>query len=115
MTANDWQTEQFERNRAHLVAVAERILGSAAEADDAVQETWLRFSAANTTDVGNRRGGLRTVTSRICLEALRARRARREELIDGWLPEPVAPLEEGGDPQRGAVVGDLDGPHPLRV
>jgi RNA polymerase sigma factor (sigma-70 family) len=109
MSANDWQAEQFERNRAHLVAVAERILGSAAEADDAVQETWLRFSAADTTEVANMRGWLTTVTSRICLDALRARRARREELVDGWLPEPVTPLEEGDGPEQQALLADSVG------
>ena len=72
MDSNQWQADQFEQNRARLRAVARRILGSATEADDAVQEAWLRLNRAETTEVENLRGWLTTVVSRICLDMLRA-------------------------------------------
>src|SRR5580704_11004779 len=106
MNASDWQTEQFEDNRGHLRAVAQRMLGSAAEADDAVQEAWLRLSRADTAAVENVRAWLTTVVSRICLDMLRARQARREELGDGWLPEPVVTIEQDSDPEHEAVLAD---------
>src|SRR5271166_1523409 len=107
MSFSDWQAEQFEQQRSYLRSVALRILGSAADADDAVQEAWLRFSRSDTDAVENMRGWLTTVVSRICLDMLRARNARRERLVDGWLPEPVMPLAaEGEDPERDALVAD---------
>jgi RNA polymerase sigma factor (sigma-70 family) len=104
-----WQTEQFEQNQAHLRAVAYRMLGSMAEADDAVQETWLRLDRADATGIDNVRGWLTTIVSRICLDMLRARRARREELFDGALPEPIVTLEDGSTPEDQALMADSVG------
>jgi len=109
MNASEWQTEQFEQHRAHLRAVARRMLGSAAEADDAVQEAWLRLSRADTSDVENMRAWLTTVVGRICLDMLRARQARREELADGWLPEPIVIDQRAGDPEHEALLADSVG------
>ncbi|MBS0529856.1 MAG: sigma-70 family RNA polymerase sigma factor [Proteobacteria bacterium] len=81
--------EQFEANRNHLRAVAYRMLGSGSEAEDAVQEAWLRLSRADTAEVGNLGGWLTTVVARICLDALRARKTRREEPLGPHVPEPV--------------------------
>src|SRR5262249_60005795 len=75
----DWLAQQFEANRSHLRAVAYRMLGSLAEADDAVQEAWLHLSRADTNSVENLSGWLTTVVARVCLDMLRARKARREE------------------------------------
>ena len=88
MEATEWQAEQFEQNRGHLRAVAQRMLGSAGEADDAVQEAWLRLSRSDTAQVENMRGWLTTVVSRICLDMLRARQSRREDLVDEWSRDP---------------------------
>lgn len=82
--------EQFETNRNHLRAVAYRMLGSHSEADDAVQETWLRLNRADTAEVSNLGGWLTTVVARICLDALRARKSRREEPLGPHVPEPAA-------------------------
>jgi RNA polymerase sigma-70 factor (ECF subfamily) len=110
MDSKQWQAEEFERNRAHLRAVAQRMLGSAAEADDAVQEAWLRLNRADTSEVENMRGWLTTVVSRICLDMLRARRARREDLIDGWPDEPhVSLFDDRDDPEQEALMADSVG------
>jgi RNA polymerase sigma-70 factor (ECF subfamily) len=79
MHEHDWLTERFEEHRAHLRAVAYRMLGSVSEAEDAVQEAWLRLSRADTSDVENLGGWLTTVVSRVCLNRLRPRKSRREE------------------------------------
>jgi RNA polymerase sigma-70 factor (ECF subfamily) len=101
---------QFEQHRDHLHAVAYRMLGSSADADDAVQEAWLRLSRADTDDVANMRGWLTTVVSRICLDALRARRGRREEFRDGPLPEPMVVLDEASpDPEQEVMMADAVG------
>jgi RNA polymerase sigma factor (sigma-70 family) len=105
MDANRWQAEEFERNRSHLRAVAYRILGSGAEADDAVQETWIRFAGAHTGAVDNLAGWLTTVISRVCLDMLRARRARREELVEA----PEVTLEDPSDPEQEALLADSVG------
>src|SRR5438093_1524366 len=81
--------EQFERHREHLNRVAYRMLGSTGEAEDAVQEAWLRLSRSDAESVANLGGWLTTVVARVCLDLLRARRARREQSADVWLPEPV--------------------------
>ncbi len=105
MSTTDWQTQEFEQHRAHLHAVAYRMLGSSAEAEDAVQETWLRISGADGDAVQNLRGWLTTIISRICLDMLRARRARREQLTGDWLPAfDVAP-----DPSEEALTADAVG------
>ena len=109
MTQQGWQAEQFERNRSHLHEVARRMLGSYAEADDAVQEAWLRMNRADSSEVHNLRGWLTTVVSRICLDMLRARQARREDLIDGWFPEPVVTTDTDADPEHEAIMADSVG------
>ncbi|HEX2144062.1 MAG TPA: sigma-70 family RNA polymerase sigma factor [Glycomyces sp.] len=100
--------ERFEEHRGHLRAVAFRMLGSTPEADDAVQETWLRFAGADTADVANLRGWLTTVVSRICLNMLRSRRTRREDALEADLPVATAP-GGGGDPESAAVMADSVG------
>src|SRR5262249_59446098 len=86
MTEHDWLAERFESNRTHLRAVAYRMLGSVSEADDAVQEAWLRLSRADTRAVENLGGWLTTVVSRVCLDMLRSRRSRGEESLDAQPP-----------------------------
>lgn len=90
MDEKNFWAEQFEASRPHLRAVAYRMLGSAAEVDDAVQETWLRLSRSDAGEIGNLRGWLTTVVARICLDMLRARKSRREEPMSPLVPEPVA-------------------------
>ena len=102
-------TEDFERNRDHLRSVAYRMLGSVTEADDAVQEAWLRFDRAGTAEVDNMRAWLTVIVSRVCLDMLRSRRARREELFDGSLPEPIVTLEESNAPEHEVLIADSVG------
>src|SRR2546421_10354065 len=109
MGEHDWLAERFEENRSHLRAVAYRMLGSPSEAEDAVQEAWLRLSRSDTAGVENMRGWLTTVVSRICLDMLRARQARREERFEGWFPEPIVTLGGGGGPGAEAVLADSVG------
>jgi RNA polymerase sigma factor (sigma-70 family) len=109
MSAMQWQTKQFEANRTHLKAIAYRMLGSIAEADDAVQEAWLRFNRSDTAAVQNTHAWLTTVVSRVCLDMLRTRRARREELVDGWLPESIVTLDNPDDPEQHALMADAVG------
>ncbi len=96
---------QFEANRAHLRAVAYRMLGSASEVDDAVQETWLRLSRSDTSAVENLGGWLTTVVARVCLDMLRARKSRREEPIGPHVPEPVADNDRERDTEMADNVG----------
>jgi RNA polymerase sigma-70 factor (ECF subfamily) len=98
-------TEGFEANRTQLRAVAYRMLGSQSEADDAVQEAWLRLHRSDTTVIDNLGGWLTTVVARVCLDMLRSRRSRREEPIDDGVPEPVDTV----DPEREAVLADSVG------
>ena len=107
VTRSDWHTEEFERNRRHLQAVAYRMLGSATEAEDAVQQAWLRLSRSDTEGVANLGGWLTTVVARVCLDMLRSRRARREDYPGSWLPEPVVTIENG--PEDEAVLADSVG------
>jgi RNA polymerase sigma-70 factor (ECF subfamily) len=109
MDEQSWSTEQFERYRGHLRAVAYRMLGSVGEAEDAVQEAWLRLSRADTHDVGNIGGWLTTVVGRVCLDMLKARHARREDYAGSWLPEPIVSVEPDGDPEQQAVLADSIG------
>jgi RNA polymerase sigma factor (sigma-70 family) len=102
-------TKEFERNRDHLRSVAYRMLGSITEADDAVQEAWLRFDRAGTSEVENMRAWLTAVVSRVCLDMLRSRRSRREDLFDGALPEPIVTLEESNNPEHEALIADSVG------
>jgi RNA polymerase sigma factor (sigma-70 family) len=94
---------EFERHRARLRAIAHRVLGSQADADDAVQETWLRLSRTDTATIENLGGWLTTVVSRVCLNVLRARAARREDLVD-QIPDPVVTAVD--DPQVAAELAD---------
>jgi RNA polymerase sigma-70 factor (ECF subfamily) len=100
---------RFEEQRGHLRAVAYRMLGSLAEADDAVQEAWLRLSRADTHDVANLAGWLTTVTGRICLDMLRSRTARREDPLDVHVPDPVISYDDEGDPEHEALTSDAVG------
>ncbi len=100
---HDWLAERFEANRTHLRAVAYRMLGSRTEADDAVQEAWLRLSRADTSDVENLRGWLTTVVARVCLDMLRSRKSRREESLGPHVPEPMT------DPEHEALLADSVG------
>ena len=106
--------ERFEQDRPHLRLVARRILGSPHEADDAVQETWVRLSRSDTAEVGNLTGWLTTVVSRVCLDMLRARTARREEPADRPAAFPAEAAEtaagEGADPEHAAMMADAIGP-----
>lgn len=100
---------QFEAHRRHLRAVAYRMLGSLSDADDAVQEAWLRLSRSDTSGVANLGGWLTTVTGRICLDMLRSRTARREEELRDFLPEPVVARLGVADPEDEAVLADMVG------
>src|ERR671913_2509678 len=97
---DDWLAMQFETNRPHLRAVAYRMLGSLSEADDAVQEAWLRLSRADTSGVDNLGGWMTTVVGRICLDMLRRRRVRAETA----LPDPVVSAADRPDPEQQAVI-----------
>src|SRR4051812_49389406 len=107
MTESEWLAEQFEENREHLRGVAYRILGSLNEADDAVQESWLRLSRAETSDVRNLGGWLTTVVARVCLDMLRTRKSRREEPLD--VSEVLSARASGPDAEREAVLADSVG------
>ncbi|HLZ31462.1 MAG TPA: sigma-70 family RNA polymerase sigma factor [Chloroflexota bacterium] len=109
MDQHDWLAEQFEANRPHLRSVAYRMLGSLAEADDAVQESWLHLSRAGTSDVKNLGGWLTTIVARVCLDMLRARESRREESLGERTPDPIASREGGVDPEYEAVTADSVG------
>ena len=100
MRARDWQVEEFEQHRPQLEAVAYRMLGSVSEADDALQETWLRLNRSDTDAVANLGGWLSTVVGRVCLDMLRSRRSRREDYVGSWLPEPIVSLDNETDPSR---------------
>jgi RNA polymerase sigma factor (sigma-70 family) len=106
---HDWQTEEFERHRRHLRAVAYRMLGSLSDADDVLQEAWLRLNRADADSVENMRGWLTTVVARLSLDELRARKARREDYVGSWLPEPVVTPETGDDPEQEALLADSVG------
>jgi RNA polymerase sigma factor (sigma-70 family) len=105
----DWLTEGFEAHRAHLRAVAYRMLGSTSEADDAVQEAWLRLSRSDVGRVQNLGGWLTTVVGRICLDMLRARTARREAPLDERAPDLIASRADGTDPEQEALMADAVG------
>jgi RNA polymerase sigma factor (sigma-70 family) len=101
--------ERFEEQRPRLRAVAYRMLGSVSEADDALQEAWLRISRADTADVENLGGWLTTVVGRVCLNALRSRERRREDSFEVRMPDPVVTPETGGDPEHEALTADSVG------
>jgi RNA polymerase sigma-70 factor, ECF subfamily len=115
MDDQTWLTEAFESQRGQLRAVAYRMLGSVSEADDAVQEAWLRLRRADTGDVDNLGGWLTTVVSRVCLDMLRSRRSRREEPLSDIAPYAIAGQAARSDPEREAVLADSVGPALLVV
>jgi RNA polymerase sigma factor (sigma-70 family) len=106
---SEWIAGQFEAHRAHLRAVAYRLLGSSSEADDAVQEAWLRLSRTDAAGIENLGGWLTTVVSRVCLDMLRSRRSRREEPFAADAPEPVARGTLGNSPEHEALLADSVG------
>jgi RNA polymerase sigma factor (sigma-70 family) len=109
MNERDWLAERFEEHRAHLRAVAYKMLGSLSEADDAVQESWLRLSRADTSEVENLRAWLTTVVARVSLNVLRSRRTRREEPLDVRVPDPVVSRDDGTQPEHEALLADSVG------
>src|SRR5262245_61284881 len=109
MDEQAWLTDRFEEHRPHLRSVAYRMLGSLSEAEDAVQEAWLRFSRTDTTDVDNLAGWLTTVVARVCLNMLRSRQTRREEALDVHMPDPIIGPADGSDPERQAMLADSVG------
>jgi RNA polymerase sigma factor (sigma-70 family) len=115
MHEHEWLAERFEASRTRLKAVAYRMLGSVSEADDAVQESWLRLSRSDTSGVENLEGWLTTVTARVCLDMLRSRRSRREEPLGTHVPEPVPRREDEIDPEHQALLADSVGPALLVV
>jgi RNA polymerase sigma-70 factor (ECF subfamily) len=110
MDEADWLAERFEEQRAHLRAVAYRMLGSQAEADDAVQNSWLRLSGADTSAVENLAGWLTTVVARECLKMLRSRRGRREEPLADPVTEPPGSEHDADDPEGAVLLADAVGP-----
>jgi RNA polymerase sigma-70 factor, ECF subfamily len=112
---DDWLAQRFEENRTHLRAVAYRMLGSISEADDALQEAWLRLSRSDTSSIENPGGWLTTVVARVCLDMLRSRRSRREGPLGVHVPEPIVSRQDGTDPEREALLADSVGPALLVV
>ena len=111
MTKDERQplADRFEADRAHLSAVAYRMLGSLNEAEDAVQEAWFRLSRSDTSGVENLRGWLTTVVARVCLDMLRSRKSRREEPLDARSPDAGVSREQGFDPEHEALMADSVG------
>ena len=109
MDESDWLVEQFEAHRTHLRAVAYRMLGSLGEADDAVQEAWLRLNRSDTSGVKNLGGWLTTVVARVCLDMLRSRKSWREESLDAYVTEPIVSREDATAPEQEALLADSVG------
>src|SRR6476619_359875 len=105
----DWLAERFEAHRSYLRGIAFRMLGSLAEADDAIQEAWIRLSRTDASHVDNLRAWLTTVVGRVCLNMLRSRKTRREASLETHLPDPILSPVEGVDPEQEAVLGDSVG------
>ena len=106
MDEQDWLAEQFEAHRTRLRTVAYRMLGSASEADDAVQDAWLRFSHTGANGVNNLGGWLTTLVARACLDLLRARASRQERPLDVHVPDPVVSRADGSDPEQQALLAE---------
>src|SRR6476620_5117767 len=106
---DDWLVGQFEQQRPRLRAVAYRMLGSTGEADDAVQEAWLRLSRSDDEEIENLGGWLTTVVARICLNMLRSRNSRREQPLDVHMPDPIVDPIDGTDPEHEALLADSVG------
>src|SRR2546426_5226380 len=115
MDENEWLTDRFEEHRAHLRAAAYRMLGSLTEADDAVQDTWLRVNRAGAGEVENLGGGLTTIVARICLNMLRSRTTRREEFLDVHIPDPLISRDGELQPEGEGVLADPPRPPLPRV
>jgi RNA polymerase sigma factor (sigma-70 family) len=109
MDEGEWLAERFEADRPRLRAVAYRMLGSLAEAEDAVQEAWLRVSRADSSGIANLAGWLTTVVARVCLTMLQTRASRREQPLDARVPDPVVSGVDGGDPEQEALLADSVG------
>src|SRR5713226_59554 len=109
MDGQDFLAEGFESNRSHLRSVAYRMLGSMNEADDAVQEAWLRLSRTDSTDIDNLTAWLTTVVSRVCLDMLRSRKSRREQSLDASVPDSVVPNEDARTLEDEAALADSVG------
>jgi RNA polymerase sigma-70 factor (ECF subfamily) len=109
MNEQEWLAQRFEEHRSRLRAVAYRMLGSVSEADDAVQESWIRLSRTNADEVENLGGWLTTVVARVCLNILRSRQTRREEPFGPHVPEPILDPVAGVDPEHEALLADSVG------
>ena len=109
MNESDWLADQFESQRGHLRGVAYRMLGSVSEADDAIQETWIRLSRTDANEIENLRAWLTTVVARVCLNILRSRKSRRETPLEPHIPDPILSSENGMDPEQEALLGDSVG------
>jgi RNA polymerase sigma factor (sigma-70 family) len=109
MEHEEWVSEHFEQHRSHLRAVAYRMLGSLSDADDAVQESWLRFSRADTSAVENLGGWLTTVVARVSLNMLRSRRSRHEDYVGPHMPDPILDRPDATDPEHAALLADSVG------
>jgi RNA polymerase sigma factor (sigma-70 family) len=109
MAERDQLAERFEACRPHLRSVAYRMLGSLSDAEDAVQETWLRLSRSDTDSIENLQGWLTTVVGRICLDMLRSRNVRREQPFETYVPDPIVSRADGGDPEQDALLVDSVG------
>jgi RNA polymerase sigma factor (sigma-70 family) len=109
MNEHEWLAEQFEAKRTYLRAVAYRMLGELSEAEDAVQESWLRLNRSDTSDITNLGGWLTTVVARVCLDMLRARNSRREEPLDVHAPDRIASYADGIDPEEEALLAESVG------
>src|SRR5438552_688000 len=104
MDRREWLAQEFEVQRPHLRSVAYRMLGSVAEAEDAVQEAWVRLDRRDPGGTADLRGWLTVVVGRICLDMLRTRRSRREDYAGSWLPEPIVEPAGGPNPEHEAIL-----------
>src|SRR5215207_4636991 len=109
MDERDWLAQRFQEHRPRLRAVAYRMLGSTSEADDAVQEAWIRLSRSNASEIDNLQAWLLTVVGRVALNMLRSRKSRREEPLDAHLPDPIVDRADGIDPEHEALLADSVG------
>src|ERR1700704_3833600 len=109
MNEHNWLADQFEENRSHLKAVAYRMLGSVSDAEDAVQEAWLRLSRSDASGVENLKGWLTTIVARLCLDMLRSRKSRREEAPGAHMSDAIVSREDGIDPEHEVLLADSVG------
>src|ERR1051326_1932463 len=109
MDEREFLAERFEEHRPHLRAVAYRVLGSLSEADDAVQDAWMRLSRQDADEIENLGGWLTTVVSRVCLNVLRSRNTRREQPLEVHIPDPIVDPADGTNPEHEALLADSVG------